>query len=225
MIVIGIIMLMYVVPTLTKTFEELGVELPNSTQFIIAVSDFLINHTILGVLIITLLIFVSFLGFRSKRGKVMIDYVLFRIPVISNIIREVNSARTTRTLSSLLSAGVEIINAISITKEVVQNSYFKDVLEQSKKDIQKGLPLSKSFMKNEKIYPILVSEMIAVGEETGQLSEMLQQIAEFYEGEVEQKTKNISTIIEPFLMVFIGIAVGFFAISMISPIYSISAGI
>jgi type IV pilus assembly protein PilC len=99
------------------------------------------------------------------------------------------------------------------------------VLEQAKKDIQKGNPLSKSFMVSERIYPILVSEMIAVGEETGQLSEMLQQIAEFYENEVEQKTKNISTIIEPFLMVFIGIVVGFFAISMVSPIYSISSGI
>jgi type IV pilus assembly protein PilC len=223
--VIGVVMLVYVVPTLTKTFDELGVDLPRSTQFVIALSDFLTNNTIAGVLIIIFFIGALILGFRSKKGKRMFDYVLLRIPVISNIVREVNSARTTRTLSSLLSSGVEVVNALSITKDVVQNSYYKEVLEQSQKDIQKGLPLSESFKKDEKIYPILVSEMIAVGEETGQLSEMLQQIAEFYESEVEQKTKNISIIIEPFLMVFIGIVVGFFAVSMVSPIYSISAGI
>lgn len=225
MIIIGIMMLIYVVPTLTKTFDELGVELPNSTQFIISLSNFLTNNTVLGVLIIIIFIFVAFLGFRSKKGKIVVDYALLRIPVISNIVREANSARTTRTLASLLASGVEVVNALSITRDVVQNSYYKDVLKQAQEDIQKGLPLSKSFTKNEKIYPILVSEMIAVGEETGQLSEMLQQIAEFYEGEVEQKTENISTIIEPFLMVFIGVVVGFFAISMISPIYSISSGI
>lgn len=223
--IIGVVMLVYVVPTLTKTFEELGVDLPRSTQAVIAVSDFLTNNTIAGVFIIVFLIIAGILGFRSKKGKRIFDFVLLRIPVISNIVREVNSARTTRTLSSLLSSGVEVVNAISITKDVVQNSYYKEVLEQAQKDIQKGSPLSESFKKDEKIYPILVSEMIAVGEETGQLSEMLQQIAEFYEGEVEQKTKNISTIIEPFLMVFIGVVVGFFAISMVSPIYSISAGI
>ncbi len=223
--IIGVVMLVYVVPTLTKTFEELGVDLPRSTQAVIAVSDFLTNNTIAGVFIIVFLIIAGILGFRSKRGKRIFDFVLLRIPVISNIVREVNSARTTRTLSSLLSSGVEVVNAISITKDVVQNSYYKEVLEQAQKDIQKGSPLSESFKKDEKIYPILVSEMIAVGEETGQLSEMLQQIAEFYESEVEQKTKNISTIIEPFLMVFIGVVVGFFAISMVSPIYSISAGI
>lgn len=225
MLIIGVVMLMYVVPTLTKTFEELGVELPNSTQFVISVSDFLTNNTIVGVLLIVFLTAGFVVGFRSKKGKRIFDYVLLRMPIISGLVRQVNSARTARTLSSLLSSGVEVVNALSITKDVAQNSYYKEVLEQSQKDIQKGLPLSKSFLKKEKVYPILVSEMIAVGEETGQLSEMLQQIAEFYEGEVEQKTKNMSTIIEPFLMVFIGIVVGFFAISMVSPIYSISSGI
>lgn len=225
MVIIGVVMLVYVVPTLTKTFDELGVDLPNSTQFVIAVSNFLTNNTIIGFLIIALILFGAFMGFKSKKGKRVFDYILLRIPIISGMVKEVNSARTTRTLSSLLSSGVEVVNALVITKDVVQNSYYKEVLEQSQKDIQKGLPLSKSFIKNEKVYPILVAEMVAVGEETGQLSEMLKQIAEFYEAQVDQKTKNMSTIIEPFLMVFIGIAVGFFAISMVSPIYSISSGI
>jgi type IV pilus assembly protein PilC len=165
------------------------------------------------------------MGFKSKKGRRIFEYVILHIPVISTIVKETNSARTTRTLSSLLSSGVEVVNTLSITGEVMQNSYYKEVLKRSGKDIQKGLPLSKAFMENEKLYPILVGEMIAVGEETGQLSDMLYQVAEFYEGEVDQKTKNMSTIIEPFLMIFIGIVVGFFAISMISPIYSISAGI
>jgi type IV pilus assembly protein PilC len=225
MFIIGILMLMFVVPTLTQTFNELGVELPKSTQFVIAISNFLKNNTVMTFVLIV--IFIAFLiaWLRSKKGKKIFDYIILRIPVISTLVKETNSARTARTLSSLLAAGVEVVNAISITGDVVQNSYYKEVLKNSEKYIQKGLPLSKSFTENEELYPIIVGEMIAVGEETGRLSDMLYQVAEFYEEEIDQKTKNMSTIIEPFLMIFIGIVVGFFAISMISPIYSISAGI
>ena len=225
MVIIGIVMLMYVVPTLTQTFKELDVELPKSTQFVISLSDFLTNNTIIALITIIALGIGGVIGFRSKRGKRIFEYIILHIPVISNMVKETNSARTTRTLSSLLSSGVEVVNSLSITGDVIQNSYYKEVLDCSEKDIQKGLPLSKAFMENENLYPILVGEMIAVGEETGQLSDMLHQIAEFYESEVEQKTKNMSTIIEPFLMILIGTVVGFFAVSMVSPIYSISAGI
>lgn len=225
MLVIGVVMLLYVVPTLTKTFSELGVELPKSTQFVIALSDFLTHNTITALVLIIILGIGAFMGFKSKKGRRIFEYVILHIPVISNLVKETNSARTTRTLSSLLASGVEVVSSISITREVVQNSYYKEVLKRSEKDIQRGLPLSRAFIENEKLYPILVGEMIAVGEETGQLSDMLYQVAEFYEDEVDQKTKNMSTIIEPFLMILIGVVVGFFAISMISPIYSISAGI
>ncbi|MDP6387978.1 MAG: type II secretion system F family protein [Candidatus Pacebacteria bacterium] len=225
MFIIGAIMLVYVVPTLTQTFEELGVELPTSTQFVISISKFLTDNTIAAVILIIFLGLAAFAGFRSKKGRRMFEFILLRTPIVSGLVRQTNSARTTRTLSSLLSSGVEIVNALSITGEVIQNSYYKKILKQSEKNIQKGLPLSKVFMENEKFYPVLVGEMIAVGEETGKLSDMLFQTAEFYEDEIEQKTKNMSTIIEPFLMILIGAVVGFFAISMISPIYSISSGI
>jgi len=133
--------------------------------------------------------------------------------------------RTARTLSSLLSSGVEVITAFSIAREVIQNSYFREVLAEAQKQIQKGLQIAPAFSQNEHLYPPLMGELISVGEETGGLSTMLLQVATFYENEVEQKTKNMSTIIEPILMVVIGIAVGFFALSVISPIYSLSNAI
>ncbi|MFQ5661949.1 MAG: type II secretion system F family protein, partial [Candidatus Paceibacteria bacterium] len=225
MFVIGAVMLVYVVPTLSQTFKELGVELPRSTQFIIALSDFLKDNTVIALILMLFISMGAVVGFRSKKGKRMFEFAILRTPVVSGLVKQTNSARTTRTLSSLLSSGVEVVNAISITQDVIQNSYYKEVLEQSKKDIQKGRPLSKAFIENEKLYPILVGEMIAVGDETGKLSDMLFQTAEFYEDEIEQKTKNMSTIIEPFLMILIGAVVGFFAVSMVSPIYSISSGI
>jgi type IV pilus assembly protein PilC len=225
MIIIGIIMLIYVVPTLSQTFNELGVELPRSTQFVIALSNFLKNNTIIALMLAIFISIMAVFGFRSKKGKRVFDYLILRAPFISELVKETNSARATRALSSLLSSGVEVVSSISITADVVQNSYYREILKQSEQDIQKGLPLSKAFIENENLYPVLVGEMISVGEETGKLSDMLLQIAEFYENEIEYKTKDMSTIIEPFLMIFIGIVVGFFAISMISPIYSISAGI
>jgi type IV pilus assembly protein PilC len=225
MIAISVLMLIFVVPTLTQTFEELGAELPKSTQAIILVSDFLVEQTLVAVSIPLLIILIIFYLARTKNGKKVFYYTLLRLPVIGSLNKEIQAARTARTLSSLLSSGVEIVMSISITSEVLQNPYYKDVLTMAEESVQKGLPLSASFTENEEIYPILVGEMISVGEETGKLPNMLLQVAEFYESEVEQKTKDMSTIIEPFLMIIIGVFVGFFAISMISPIYSLSESI
>lgn len=221
MIVIGILMLIYVVPALSSTFKELNVPLPATTRFVVAVSDFLKNHTILFILAVVAL-GVSIYSFaKTKRGKRIMDFTVIRMPVIGGIAKETNSARTARTLSSLLAAGVEVVSAIAITRDVIQNSYYKEVLSKAGETIQKGAPISDVFLANENLYPPLVGEMISVGEETGALSDMLLKLALFYETEVDQKTKDLSTIIEPFLMVFIGAAVGFFAISMISPTYSL----
>lgn len=222
MVVIGILMLIYVVPTLTQTFSELGTELPPTTQAIISISNFLSANPLLSLVILVVAVggFLAFL--RTPRGKNITDWVMLRVPVISALVMETNSARTARTLSSLLSAGVDMVLALAITRDVLQNTYYQAVLSQAEGAVVKGESLAKTFEAHPKLYPPLVSEMIAVGEETGRLSHLLKETAQFYEDSVEQQTKDLSTIIEPFLMLIIGAAVGFFAISMIAPIYSLS---
>lgn len=221
MVVIAILMMIYVVPGLTKTFTELKVPLPASTQLVINVSDFMSNNSILTFAILIAMIISFIMLLRTKIGKRAFDYIVLKIPVVSTIIKEGNSAQMSRTLSSLLSSGVDLVMAVRITGEVLQNSYYKDVLIKSEKIVEKGDPLSTVFMAEQKLFPIFVGEMMNVGEETGRMAPMLVGVATFYENEVDQKTKDLSTIIEPVLMVFIGSAVGFFAISMIKPIYSI----
>lgn len=220
-VLIGILMFVYVVPTLTSTFKELGVELPLSTRIIVGISDAVNDHLLLLVIGIIILIVGAVYAFHRPRTKRIIDYVSVRLPVIGPLLKEVNSARTARMLSSLLASGVDIGKAISITTEVLQNSYYKEVLQEVGVVVQKGGALSSVFRAHTELYPVMVGEMMEVGEETGKLSTMLLDIATFYEGEVEAKTKDLSTIIEPVLMIFIGAAVGFFAVSMLSPMYSI----
>jgi type IV pilus assembly protein PilC len=139
--------------------------------------------------------------------------------------KETNAARTARTLSSLLNSGVDVIQSIEITEEVVQNVFFKKILRDARNRVEKGTALSEVFIERNDMYPILVGEMILVGEETGQIAGMLGELATFYENEVERKTKDLSTIIEPLLMVVIGSGVGFFALALIAPIYSIGDGL
>lgn len=222
MIIIAILMLIYVVPTLTTTFKELGTELPASTQVIIWISDTLKNNTLLFLVGVIAAIGGFIAGLRTTRGKKIFDTTTLYIPVISGLVKEANSAATARTLSSLLSSGVEVVNALDITRDVVQHHAYSRVLDEAKTVIKKGGQMSEVFMKNEKLYPVFVGEMVAVGEETGRLSEMLENVAQYYEDDVQQKTKDLSTIIEPVLMVIVGAAVGFFAISMITPMYSIA---
>ncbi len=223
--IIGGLMMIYVVPTLASTFRDMGVQLPFTTKIIIGISDALSHHTLLVLAGIVTVIGGLYFGVRTPTGKRIADMVFLRSPVIGDIIREVNAARTARTLSALLAAGVDVIGSLDFVAEVVQNSYFREVVLSAKKGVGQGEQLSASFSRREDLYPPLVGEMIAVGEETGALPDMLQRLAIFYEDEVERKTKDMSTIVEPILMVIVGAGVGFFAVSMITPIYSISQNI
>jgi type IV pilus assembly protein PilC len=221
MVLIGVLMFAFVVPTLANTFKELGVKLPVSTRFIISLGNFFSQYLILSFALIigSVVGIVSFL--RASFMTKYVDFAIIRLPIIGKLSKELNTARTARTMSSLLLSGVSITRAIEITEDVVQNVYYKKVLIEAKEAIEKGAPFSLVFASNPKLYPVMMAEMVQVGEETGKLSDMLLQIALFYEEEIENKTKNLSVIIEPVLMIFIGAAVGFFAISMISPLYSI----
>jgi type IV pilus assembly protein PilC len=221
MIGIAIFMMIYVVPTLTSTFKEVGTELPMSTKAIIWISDTISQHIILFLGTIFAVIFGGISLLKIKIVRRQTDRIVLYVPVIGKIVKEVNTARTARILSSLLLAGVNISNALSITKDVLQNVHYKELIEKSINSIEKGTVLSATFKENTFLYPVMMGEMVEVGEETGNLSKMLLDIASFYEAEVDNKTKDLSTIIEPVLMVFIGISVGIFAVSMVSPMYSV----
>jgi type IV pilus assembly protein PilC len=225
MFIIAILMMIYVMPKITDVFKGMDKELPATTTFLIALSDFLVAHTIMTFVSIAGAFFSVGYFFRTKLGRLTSSWFVTRIPVIGVMAKETNSARTARTLSSLLNSGVDVIQSIEITEEVIQNVFYKRILQDARVRVEKGTALSEVFVERTDLYPILVGEMILVGEETGQISGMLGELAIFYETEVERKTKDLSTIIEPILMVVIGAGVGFFALAMIAPIYSISDGL
>lgn len=221
MVGIGIMMLIFVVPTLLSVFKELNVELPRSTQFIIYVSNSLLRNGLIFLGALALISYGVYRGAKTKKGRDIVDWGFIHFPLIGGINQKFNTARTFRTLSSLISAGVEILEALIITKGVLQNHYYQGVLDDAREKIQRGETIAKAFLGAEYLYPSLTGEMISVGEETGELSTMLLRLATFYEAEVAAATKDLSTIIEPALMIIIGVVVGFFAVSMISPMYNI----
>lgn len=197
--------------------------MPLATQVIVTLSDFMVAHIALVFLTLVAFIVGGIIFVRSKFGSAVVLKVALHLPVISELVRETYTARASRTLSSLLSSGVPVLDALSITKDVVHAEVFAKVIEEAEEHVKKGELLSTSFAEHTKLYPILMSDMLAVGEETGKVADMLKQIAEFYEEDVSEKTKDLSTIIEPVLMLIIGVFVGVFAVSMISPIYQLSS--
>jgi type II secretory pathway component PulF len=225
MVVIGILMMIYVMPQITGVFKGMQMDLPATTSFLIMASDFMVNYTliVLASMIGGIVGFIYFL--RTKAGKITTSWIIPKLPIIGKLAKETNAARTARTLSSLLESGVDVLQSIQITEEVLQNVYYKKILKEAGERVEKGTALSEVFIERKDLYPILVGEMISVGEETGQIAGMLGELAIFYETEVERKTKDLSTIIEPLLMVVIGGSVGFLALALIAPIYSISDGL
>ncbi len=225
MLAIAALMFIYVMPKLTATFKDFNAELPLATRIIIATSDFFQAHyiSIFGGLILLVVAAIAF--FKSAFGRKLVDRVILKLPIIGLISQEINSARTARTLSSLLSSGVAMVPSLKITGDVVQNVHYKAMLAVAAEGVQKGASLQSIFSVRTDLYPSFVGEMMGVGEETGTLVKSLLEVAIFYESEVDQKTKDVSTVIEPVLMILIGLGVGFFALAMISPIYSLSNAI
>lgn len=225
MTAIGILMMVVVIPKITAMFDELDMNLPFTTQILIAVSNFLTNYFILGIFLLIGFIFLLFKLFKTKKGKYVLSWFFLKSPFVKNITKKINCARFARSLSSLMESGVPIVESLTISGQTVNNVFYSDSLLQIAINVKKGKTLHESIEKYKNIYPILVSQMISVGEETGELSEIVARLADFYEEEVTNITDNLASIIEPVLMIIIGIAVGFFAISMIQPMYSMMEGI
>ncbi|MFH1584554.1 MAG: type II secretion system F family protein [Patescibacteria group bacterium] len=225
MIGIGVLMLIVVVPELAKTFEDLGVQLPFTTRLIIGFGSFLTH--LWYVALAGTLAFLLLLRFAVSTlwGKRLIDSFSLRAPLISGIVHKMNSAIIVRTLSSLIAAGVPLLQALDITSHTVKNRSFQESLEYAGEQVKKGARLSEALEPYGKLYPSLVIQMVKVGEETGQTSDILAKLASFFEEEVTNATKNLASIIEPVLMLIVGAVVGFFAISMVQPMYSILGGI
>jgi type IV pilus assembly protein PilC len=222
MIVIGILMMIFVVPKITAIFKDFGAELPILTRIVLGASDFMAAHVFLVLVsIVATIVFVIFF-YKTTFGKKLFHKFFIKAPPIGKIVVQLNSARFSRILSSLLKSGVSLVEALRITSDTLGNYYFKTATKQASEDVQKGINLSEVLKKYDNIFPYLLIQMIEVGEETGKTPEILLELANFYEDEVDQVTQNLSSVIEPILMIVIGSAVGFFAIAIIQPIYSLT---
>jgi len=225
MVGIGILMMVMVIPKLAETFRELNVELPTTTKVVIALAEFMSQRWYVLILLLIFLIFLFRMALRRKSVKKAIDSFTLKIPVFSQIIKKLNCAYTSRTLSSLISAGVPIVNALEITSRALGNEYYKKAMIESSEKVKKGEKMSSVLFSYQKFYPPTFIQMVAVGEETGQTAQILAKLADFYEEEVSNAAKNLSSLIEPILILVIGIVIGFFAISMLQPMYSMLGAI
>jgi type IV pilus assembly protein PilC len=216
-------LMVYLFPKILPVFGSLHMKLPLSTRIIMAVSSFLIHHGLL--LIFFIIIFVLAFVFTLKNVKTFryyFDKLLMKIPMIGEVIKHYNLANTTRTIGLLLKSGVTFSETLAITTKVAGNLVYKEQFEAMSEAINRGERVSVYLAKHKNLFPEVLTQIISVGERSGNLSNSFIYLSELYENEVEEFTKNISNLIEPALMIFMGVLVGFIAISIITPIYSIT---
>ncbi|HAV11104.1 MAG TPA: hypothetical protein DCX32_00950 [Candidatus Moranbacteria bacterium] len=225
MLGVGILMLTYILPQMMGVFKDMDVELPKATLMMVGLSDLLKNNSVaVSVGFVVFIVAIKFF-LSNPVGKKALSFATIHTPVIKNIAIKVNCARFARIYSSLLKSGISVMDALKIVSNTLSNYYYKKAFNKGIEDIQKGVALSKILSAERDIFPALVYQIVEVGEETGKTETVLLQLAEFYEEEINQITKNMSSIIEPVLMVVIGGAVGFFAVAMLQPMYSIMENI
>jgi type IV pilus assembly protein PilC len=225
MIIIGVLMSIFVLPSLTSTFKDFGAQLPLTTRIVIFISDFMSGHAVVVVLGMIAVVAGLIAAYRTEQGQRIFDAALLHMFVINTIVKKINLARFARILSSLLKSGIPIVQGLEVAGDSMGNVFYKELLHESAISVKVGKPLTEALNKNNSLFPILVVQMLQVGEESGTVEEILGQLALHYEEEVDTTLRNLSSIIEPLLLLVIGGVVGVLALALISPIYSISSSI
>ena len=219
-VAIVIVIMVVVVPKFTSIFDSSDVELPLMTQMLISISDFFRNNILLIILGAFFIPFCFIMYLRSPAGRQLKDQLLMLLPVIGPLVLKNSLARFTRTLSCLLSGGINVADALSTSALTSNNFFIERSIENVKNQVIKGKSIAQS-LKKEKIIPILISNMVAIGEETGNTDATLEKVAEFYEEQVKSTTNAISDLIQPFMIAVMGGMVGFIVISLYLPIFKL----
>ena len=219
-VIVVVILLTKVLPSLLDNLLSVGGEIPLPTKIVIALSDFMINYWYILVIAVILLLIIYMAIKRNPKGQYMLDLVKLKIPVFGALAQKQIIARISRTMASLFASSVPVLQILRMSGEVSGNKVYEKVLDESRESLRRGaslsLPLAQSW-----VFPSLVSHMVAIGEETGQLDTMLEKIADFYEEEVEQLASRLSTVIEPLMIAILGIIVGTIVLAAMMPMFSI----
>jgi type IV pilus assembly protein PilC len=223
-IMVGVIILLMwkVVPVFTQLFLGLGAELPLPTRIVIAMSDFVQSWILFMFLGLIGLIFGIGYWYRTPSGRMFIDSFLLRIPLIGALLRKIAVARFTRTLGTLISSGVPILDGLTITARTSGNAVIERAIMVVRRGVEEGRTLVEP-LKATAVFPNMVTQMIGVGEQTGALDSMLNKISDFYEDEVDVAVKNLLTAMEPIMLLLLGVVVGGIVISMYLPLFSLIA--
>ena len=217
LVLIGL--LMFLVPVFVKIFAQLNGQLPTLTQYVVTASDFLRNYWFILFPALIAAFFAIKRFKKSEQGRQIWDRIKLRIPMrIGDVVLKVTMARFSRTLSTLVAAGVDIIKALEITGQTAGNWVIESALADVRAKVHQGVPIAQPLIDNE-IFPPMVSQMVKIGEETGELEKMLSKIADFYEDEVDAAVQTLTSIIEPVMMILVGMMVGVIVISMYLPMF------
>ena len=223
MFVVGLVMMIFVIPRLTSLYGDFDAELPTATKILIGISGFFVNFWPFLIILIG----GGLWGFSAYRktpaGKRRTDELIFKLPIIGQLQREVILTELTRTLALMVGAGVSILEALNITAGVVGNEVVADALRDASKQVEKGFPIAYSFSKHPEAFPFILSQMVAVGEETGKMEEVLGKVSHVFEVESDQKVKGLTSAVEPLVMIILGLGVGFLVIAIILPIYNLTS--
>jgi len=223
MIIVAFIMMIFVIPRLTSLYDEFDAELPLPTRILIGMSDAVIKFWPI-TLVTAIGGFYAFQAYKkTPSGKLKLDELQFKLPVVGELQKQVILTELTSTLSLMTGAGVSILEGLNITSEVVGNSVIGNALKDVSLQVEKGFPVSFAFAKHPDAFPFILSQMIAVGEETGKMEEVLSKVSHVFETESDQKVKGLTSAIEPIVMVILGLGVGFLVIAIILPIYNLTS--
>lgn len=221
-IIVVIALLVFVIPRLTPIFASLDVELPATTQFLVNTASLFQNHY-LTIIAGAIGFYIMFkVSLRLKPIKYFLNRILLYIPVVNKMIAHYNMANISRTISLLLKSGINVVQAIISASESTANPVYRKVLIRAAQDIKEGKPLYTYLEKHSNLFPPTFVRMVQIGERTGNLTHNLSYLSGFYESELDERVRNLSSVFEPVLMVVLGGLVGFIAISIITPIYEIT---